>query len=144
MTSNHDRVRQYLSEHPGVSVRVAARDLGVSYSTVSRVRATPATPKDATPATLPDIPEPWALAGINVDMLRQLQERASACALADGFYQIENGKPYRINGGMLTDFSAMEFGTEGEAVIRASGVKYTVTRQETRRRLARSVQQRAE
>ena len=67
MTSNRERIAQYLSEHPGVSVRVAARDLGVSYSTVSRVRATPATPKDATPATL-----------------------------ADGFYEVQDGKPYRI------------------------------------------------
>jgi hypothetical protein len=67
MTSSHDRITEYLSEHPGVSVRVAARDLGVSYSTVSRVRATPATPESATPATL-----------------------------ADGFYQVHGGKPYRI------------------------------------------------
>lgn len=67
MSSNRERIRQYLSEHPGVSVRSAARDLGVSYSTVSRVRATPATPNGATPATL-----------------------------ADGFYQVQDGKPYRI------------------------------------------------
>jgi transposase len=60
MSSNRERIRQYLSEHSGVSVRSAARDLGVSYSTVSRVRATPAT-------------------------------------LADGFYQVQNGKPYRIS-----------------------------------------------
>lgn len=69
MTSNRERVARYLDEHPGVSVRAAARDLGVSYSTVSRVRATPATPPSATPATP---------------------------SLADGFYQVQNGKPYRI------------------------------------------------
>lgn len=67
MPSNSERIAQYLSEHPGVSVRAAARDLGVSYSTVSRVRATPATPKSATPATL-----------------------------ADGFYQVHDGSPFRI------------------------------------------------
>lgn len=67
MSSNHARIAQYLSGHPGVSVRAAARDLGVSYSTISRVRATLATPKSATPATL-----------------------------ADGFYQVQDGKPYRI------------------------------------------------
>jgi hypothetical protein len=67
MSSNRERITQYLSGHPGVSVRAAARDLGVSYSTVSRVRATLATPKSATPATL-----------------------------ADGFYQVQDGRPYRI------------------------------------------------
>jgi hypothetical protein len=73
MSSNRERIRQYLSEHSGVSVRVAARDLGVSYSTVSRVRATPATPRTATPRT------------------------ATPASLADGFYQVQDGKPYRIS-----------------------------------------------
>jgi hypothetical protein len=41
------------------------------------VRATPATPKVATPATPDEIPAPWALLGINTDVLCQLQERAA-------------------------------------------------------------------
>jgi hypothetical protein len=64
-----DEIRKYLAEHPGVSVRAAARDLGVSYSTVSRVRATHATPDDATPATLP---EGWVSVSIRADVLDRL------------------------------------------------------------------------
>ena len=82
------------------------------------------------------------MAGINTDALRQLQERASGPALADGFYQVDAGKPYRINGEMLADLSAMDFDAEGEAVVRVGGVKYTVTRQEIRP-ARRTVQHRA-
>lgn len=65
MPSNRERVTQYLAEHPGASVRAAARDLGVSYSTVSRVRATP---NGATPATpTADIPDGWAWCAVNQD-----------------------------------------------------------------------------
>jgi hypothetical protein len=61
MTSNRERIAQYLADHPGAGIRAAARDLGVNPGTVSRVRATPATPlqpsatpESATPAT-PDL-----------------------------------------------------------------------------------------
>ena len=84
MTSNRERVTQYLAEHAGVSVRVAARDLGVSYSTVSRVRATPATPRTATPATPePEIPEGWASASVHGDTVRQLQGRGHRARAAE-------------------------------------------------------------
>lgn len=142
MTSNRERVTQYLAEHKGVSVRAAARDLGVSYSTVSRVRATPATPKTATPATpAADLaPDGWAVCGIDLDALHELRERASGPGLADGWYQIDQGQPYRVNGQAVTDLSALTFDNEDEARVTVGSEVYTITRRKARPR--RTVQQR--
>lgn len=76
MASKQDRIAGYLSEHPGVSLRSVARDLGVSYSWVSRVRTALATQHVA-------------------DHDRQHVEQHVA-SLPDGFYQVQDGRPYRI------------------------------------------------
>jgi hypothetical protein len=66
------RIKKYLSEHPGVSLRAAARDLGVSYSWVSRVRSALQAQHVADHGT------------------------QHVAALPDGFYEVQDGKPYRI------------------------------------------------
>jgi len=67
MTSKTEILRKYLLERPDVSDIAAARELGVNRSTVWRARAFVATPDVVPVATL-----------------------------ADGFYQVQDGKPYRI------------------------------------------------
>ena len=54
--------------------------------------------------------------------------------LADGWYQVEGGKPYRVNGQAVTDLSALEFDADDEAVVRVDGWKYTIRRQQIRAR----------
>jgi hypothetical protein len=65
-------IRKYLSEHPGASPRAAARDLGVSYSWVSRVRSALEAQHVADHGT------------------------KHVAFLPDGFYQIQDGRPYPI------------------------------------------------
>lgn len=141
MSSNRERVTQYLSEHPGVSVRSAARDLGVSYSTVSRVRATPATPRTATPATPePDIPEGWASASVHGDFVHRLQRYTSALVEFDAA-----GRPWKVQPGLHAwdgdGLVPLEFDNDGEARVTIGSDVYTITRRKARPR--RSVQQRA-
>jgi hypothetical protein len=71
-----------------VSLREAARQLGVHYSTVSRVRA--------------------AMPGATV--LQPDPQHVAAPELADGFYQVSGGVPYRIQARPGDEFHVDESG----------------------------------
>jgi hypothetical protein len=92
-------------------------------------KSTPGTPAESTagtPATAPgSAPEP--------------------ATKAPGFYQVwEDGQEFRIQGALALaigdELHPLEF-EDGHAVVRVNGLRYTVARQETKRR---SVGQRAE
>lgn len=93
--SKIELARQAVRDHRGESNRAIADRIGVSHMTVARARNMKDVPLEH--ADVPPAPEPWAAATVNTDALRALQERpALGTALADGFYQVHGGKPYRI------------------------------------------------
>jgi hypothetical protein len=79
--SKIELARQAVRDHQDESNRAIADRIGVSHMTVARARNMKDVPVEH--ADVPPMPESWALAGINTDVLRQLQERPPLGAALD-------------------------------------------------------------